>query len=613
MKNIIERRIVFLFILFIVTGANLWSQNVVFKAIAPEAVVVGEQFRLVYTVNAEAKDLRVQDLSDFDVLMGPSQSTAYSTQIINGQRTSETTNSFTYILVAKKEGTFNIPPANIKVKNSNYTSNALVIKALPPDKASKSNVQNNNTATPTTISDNDIFMRMQVSKRNVYEQEAILVTFKLYFVPMPSLPALGNVKFPEFEGFLVQDIEQPQDGIQVKVENYNGRNYQTAVIKQSLLFPQRSGKLTIEGGRYETALRVRMQQQQARSFFDSFMDSYRTVNKVLTTAPTTIDVKPLPSGKPAGFSGAVGNFTMTSSINTTNLKANDAITITVKINGTGNIRLVKNPEVVFPNDFEVYDPKVSLDTRNSTGGVTGTKTIEYMAIPRFGGEFDIPAIRFSYFDPKTETYKTITSEPYHLQVEKGEGGESAGPVVSNFNNRESVRFLGQDIRYLKVKGIHFISKENIFFGSFMYYLWYLIPALLFIIFFFIYRKQVKENSDIALVRTKKANKMAVKRLKNAGKLLKENKKEEFYDEVLRALWGYLSDKLSIPQSDLTKDNVAFELSKYGVEEGLIQEFMDILNTCEFARYAPSQGSDTMDKLYDRTVDAIGKMENTIKK
>jgi len=594
--------------LIAVTGVSLLhAQDVEFKAIAPAAVVMGEQFRLTYTVNAEGKELRVQEMPDFDVLMGPSQSTAYSTQIINGKRTSETIVSYTYILIAKKEGTFNIAPANIKVKNANYTSNALTIKVLPPDKANESTAQSSGNEI-TGISDSDIFMRMQVSNRNVYEQEAILVSFKLYSVTIPSL---GNIKFPEFEGFLVQDIELPRE-TQAVMENYNGRNYQTFLLKQVLLFPQRSGKLTIDKGTYEVGVRVRMQPRAQQSIFDSFMDSYRTVNKTLTTAPATIDVKPLPSGKPAGFSGAVGNFTMNSSINSTNVKANEAVTITVKINGTGNVRLVKNPEVVFPNDFDIYDPKVTLDTRTTASGVTGTKGIEYMAIPRFGGDFEIPAIKFSYFDPKSGTYKTISSEPYKLHVEKGEGGDS-GPVVSNFNNRENVRLLGQDIRYLKVNGIHFVSKEDIFFGSFFYYLCYLIPAILFIVFFIIYRKQVKENANIALVRTKKANKMAVKRLKNAGKLMKENKKEEFYDEVLRALWGYLSDKLNIPQSNLTKDNVATELSKYGVEEGVINEFIDILNTCEFARYAPSQSSDAMDKLYELTVDAIGKMENTIKK
>jgi len=268
--------------------------------------------------------------------------------------------------------------------------------------------------------------------------------------------------------------------------------------------------------------------------------------------------------------------------------------------------------VKFPNDFDVYDPKVTTDFKTTTAGASGSKVIEYMAIPRYAGDFDIPPVSLSFFDPKSGTYKTLASSSFKLHVDKGVGGSNA-PVVSNFNNKENVKYLGKDIRYLKIDNVRFISREEVFFGSFMYMLCYIIPAILFIVFFIIYRKQIKENANLALVRTKKANKTAVRRLKNAGKLMKDNKKEAFYDEVLRALWGYLSDKLSIPQAQLTKDNVETELKKYGVDDVLTNEFMDILNTCEFARYAPAQASDAMDKLYELTVDAIGKMENTIKK
>lgn len=605
------RKLIFLFVLMLTVGGAVKADDVVFKASAPNAVVMGEQFRLTFTVNAEGKDLRVQEMPDFEVLMGPSQSTSYSSTWINGKSNSETTVTYTYILMPKKEGTFNIAPATIKVKGANYTSNGLAIKVLPPDKANaagNSNNSNANAAASAGIGKDDLFVNLNVSSHSVYEQEGLLATFKLY----ASRPCgLNNAKFPEFEGFLAQEIELPQDK-QWTMENYNGRNYYVVVLKQTYLYPQRSGKITIDAGTFDAVVRIQTQ-QKVRSIFDDFFDSYQDVNKELKSPATTIDVKPLPSGKPASFGGAVGTFSMTSSISSDNVKTNDAVTIKVKITGNGNIKLVKNPEVQFPNDFDVYDPKVETDIKTTTAGVSGSKTIEYMAIPRYAGDFEIPAISFSYFDPKAGAYKTISSEPYKLHVEKGQDGEGNGPVVSNFSNKESVKYLGKDIRYLKMNDIKFLSSKDIFFGSFMYVLCYIVPALLFVVFFFIYRKQVKENANIALVRTKKANKTAVKRLKNAGRLMKENKKEEFYDEVLRALWGYLSDKLNIPQANLTKDNVETELTKYGVEEGLMKEFMDILNTCEFARYAPSQSSDAMDKLYELTVDAIGKMENTIKK
>lgn len=601
------RKLFFLFILFITIGGHIKAQSVSFKASAPEAVVMGQQFRLSYTVNAEGKDFRAQEMPDFDVLMGPSQSKAHSTSIINGAVSSETTITYTYVLSPKKEGTFTIPPATIKVKNANYTSNGLTVKVLPPDQASQAESSSGNAA--TGISDKDYFIRVETSKRSVYEQEGLLVSFKFY-AAQPC--QLSRFKFPEFEGFLAQEIELPDK--QWGQEHYNGRNYWMVTLKQTVLYPQRAGKLTIESGSFDALIRVRVQRQGRGSVFDDFFDSgYQNVNKELKTSPVTIDVKSLPSGKPASFSGAVGNYTMNASISTNQLKANEAVTVKVKIEGNGNIKLLKNPDVKFPNDFEIYDPKVESSIRTTAAGVSGSKTIEYMAIPRFAGDFEIPAIQFSYFDTKTQTYKSLSSEPFKLHVEKGAEGEGTSPVVSNFTNRESVKFLGNDIRFLKIKGINFEPVEEIFFGTFLYVLCYLIPAVLFIVFFIIYRKQVKENSDLALVRTKKANKMAVRRLKNAGKFMKENKKEEFYDEVLRALWGYLSDKLNIPQSELTKDNIETELTKYGVSEALIQEFLDILNTCEFARYAPSQASDAMDKLYDQTIGAIGKMENTIKK
>ena len=608
------RKVVFLLVLLLTFG---WvkAEDVVFKAIAPQTVVVGSNFRLVYTINAEATDLRIPDLSDFEILSGPSPMTSQSTMNINGKMTSQYSLSLTYIVQAKKEGTFNVAPATIKAKGANYTSNALIIKVLPEDEKSKAANSAAEGADDgsgaVTISKNDVFLNINVSKRSVYEQEGFLVTFKLY--SLRDIAGIEQLKLPEFEGFLVQDIELPQNR-QLELDRYNDRNYYSVTIKQAVLYPQRSGNITIPSGKINVALRVPAPRRRARSIFDDFFDSgYQTVNKVFTSQPVTINVKSLPSGKPASFSGAVGNFKMNAALSSNNVKADEAVTLKMDISGTGNVKLVKNPNVVFPNDFEIYDPKVDNKIQTTTAGTSGTKSIEYMAIPRYAGDFEIPAVEFSYFDTKAGQYKTLSAGPYKLHVAEGEGGKGTAPVVSNFSNKENVKYLGKDIRYLKVKGFSFIQVNDLFFGSFGYVMSYVIPFLLFVVFFIVYRKQIKENANVALVRTKKANKTAVKRLKNAGKLLKENQKEAFYDEVLRALWGYLSDKLSIPLSNLTKDNVEAELRQYGVDDTLISEFMDILNTCEFARYAPSQASDAMDKIYEQTVDAIGKMENTIKK
>ena len=584
------------------------EDHVTFKASAPQSVVMGEQFRLTFVVNAEGKELRVQEMPDFDVLMGPSQSTSYSSSWVNGKNTSETTVSFTYILMPKKEGTYTIAPATIKVKGATYSSNGLSIKVLPADKSGKSSSNSSSGTSSATISNDDFFVRMIVSKANVYEQEGFLVTFKLY-AARPC--GLSGAKFPEFEGFLAQEIDLPDK--QWVQDHYNNRNYFTVDLKQVVLYPQRSGQLTIGKGTYDATIRISTP-SKARSIFDDFFDSYRDMNKQLVSQPATINVKPLPSGKPASFSGAVGNFTMTASLSNDHVKANEAVTVKVKISGNGNLKVLKNPEVIFPNDFDVYDPKVDVDTKTTTSGVTGSKNIEYMAIPRYAGDFEIPAVSFSYFDTKSQSYKNLTSDSFKLHVDKGDNSSATASSVTNYSNKESVKYLGQDIRFLKTRGIHFITRrDDVFFGSFLYYLAYIVPAILFVIFFIMYRNQIKENSDLAKVRIRKANKMAIKRLKNAGKLMQEKKKEAFYEEILKDLWGYLSDKLSIPQADLTKDNVEAELAKYGVDELLTKEFMDILNTCEFARYAPSQAPDAMDKLYELTADAIEKMENTIKK
>lgn len=379
---IMKKKLIFLFTLLLTIGnLSLKADDVTFKASAPDAVIMGQQFRLTYTVNAEGKELRAPDMSDFDVLMGPSTSTNRSIQIINGQSSSVFTQTFTYILMPKKEGTFNMAPATIKVKNANYNSNSLVIKVLPPDQAGKSNSSSAAASGSSSgISGEDLFVRMIVSNRSVYEQEGFLVTFKIY---TSYETGFSNMKFPEFEGFIAQDIELNPQWIP---ENYNGRNYNTAVVKQTYLYPQRSGKITIESGKFDANIRVRTQ-KQVRSFFDDFFDSYQDVRKEITSPPVTIDVKPLPSGKPASFSGAVGNFTMNATINSNHVKTNEAVTVKVTINGSGNIKLLKNPEVVFPNDFEVYDPKPEINIKTTTAGTSGTRTIEYMAIPRYAGDF----------------------------------------------------------------------------------------------------------------------------------------------------------------------------------------------------------------------------------
>ena len=347
--------------------------------------------------------------------------------------------------------------------------------------------------------------------------------------------------------------------------------------------------------------------------FDAFFNggNYVKITKNIVTPKLTINVKELPAGKPANFSGGVGEFTLSSSINTQELKTNDAVTIKLVISGTGNMKLINTPEVGFPQDFEIYDPKVENKFNLTRNGLSGNKVIEYLAIPRHAGVYTIPPIEFSYFDLKSQSYKTLKTDAYTLNVAKGEG--NSDQVVANFTSKEDLKVLGQDIRYIKTGDTHLTKKDDYFFGSISYYLWYIIPLGLFIAFLAINRKQAMENANVAKVRTKKANKVATKRMKNAGKLLAEKKSEAFYDEVLKALWGYISDKLSMPVSQLSKDNIEEKLQKHQVNEELIKEFINNLNECEFARYAPGNQDEKMDKIYTSAIDVISKMENSIKR
>ena len=605
-------RKVILFFILISTVIGAWADGITFTANAPEVVVSGDQFRLSYTINSQkVRDFRAPSIQGFEVLMGPSRSTQSSTQINNGNVTSTSSITFTYILMAGNEGTYKIPGATIVADGDNYTSNSVEIKVLPPDQSAgssngSSSNSSRNQANSGKITDKELFITATASKTNVYEQEAILLTFKVY--TQVNLTQLHG-DTPDLKGFHTQEVELPQQKT-FSLEHYNGRNYNTTIWQQFVLFPQRSGKLEIPSVTFEGTVSQRVASADP---FDAFFNggNYVNINKKLVTPKLTIDVKELPAGKPANFSGGVGEFTISSSISTQELKTNDAVTIKLVISGTGNMKLINTPEIGFPQDFEIYDPKVDNKFNLTRNGLAGSKVIEYLAIPRHAGTYTIPPIEFSYFDLKSQSYKTLKTDAYTLNVAKGEG--NSDQVVANFTSKEDLKVLGQDIRYIKTGETNLTPKDNYFFGSMSYYMWYLIPLALFIAFMMVYRKQAMENANVAKVRTKKANKVAIKRMKNAGKLLADKNSAAFYDEVLKALWGYISDKLSMPISQLSKDNIEEELQKHQVADELIQEFINNLNECEFARYAPGNQDEKKDKIYSSAIDVISKMENSIKR
>lgn len=596
-------------------GTQALADKVSFTASAPDAVVVGDQFRLSYTVTTQKiKDFQAPSIKGFDVLMGPSRSQQSSTQIINGNVTSTSSITFTYILMANTAGEYTISGASIVADGNQMVSNSVKIKVLPQDQSSnggQNGSSNNNSSihssSGTTVSNQDLFITATASKTNVFEQEAFVLTYKIY--TRESNLQLNNAKLPDFKGFHSQEIEMTTNA-KWTPEHYQGRNYYTTVYRQFVLFPQQSGKLYIDPAQFQMTVGKPVQSADPFDAFFNGGSSVVEIKKNIATPKIAINVNPLPAGKPSDFSGGVGEFTISSSINSKELKTNDAITIKLVISGTGNLKLISNPEIKFPDDFEVYDPKVDNQVRLTREGLTGNKVIEYLAIPRHAGTYKIPGVSFSYFDIRSKSYKTLKTEEYVVNIEKGAG--NADQVIANFTNKEDLKVLGEDIRYIKQNEVTLQPKGSFFYGSMTYWLFYIIPALAFIIFFIIYRKQAAENANVAKVRTKKANKVATKRMKLAGKLLSENKKDAFYDEVLKALWGYISDKLNIPVSRLSKDNIEEKLRNHGVNEELIKGFLNALNDCEFARFAPGDENQAMDKVYSSSIEVISKMENSIK-
>ena len=608
---------------FLMLPANIYADDeLTFTVKAPSTVVQGSQFQLSYSINTQkVKDFRMGSTADFDILMGPSRSSQFS--MVDGVSTSSIT--YTYVLRGKKEGTYTIPAATIVAGGKTLESKPVTIKVLPPDQTTSgqgsaassstsssgrsntnsSSSQGTATSSSGTISDSDIFLIASANKTKVYEQEAILLTYKVYTTV--NLTELSG-KMPDLKGFAMQEVELPANK-EFTLEHYKGRNYKTLVWRQFVLFPQQSGTLEIPSVTYEGTI---LQQSRTVDPFDIFFNggsSYTKVQKSLRTPKLTIEVSPLPAGKPASYCSGVGEFSISSDISTQEIKENEAVTIRLVISGTGNMKLLKTPEINFPADFEVYDPKIENNFKLKTNGLSGNKVIEYLAIPRHAGDYEIPSVQFSYFDTKEKTYRTLSTPAYSLKVNRGSGSTTA--VSSGYVNKEDLKLLGQDIRYIDLGDAKLHKKGEYFFGTMCFWLWYVIPVVLLLAALIIWHRKAVENANVAKVKTKKANKVASKRLKNAKKLMTGGDDGAFYDEILKALWGYTSDKLNIPVSKLSKDNIASELTAHGVEEKTIEEFMTLLNDCEFARYAPAISSVKVTDIYERTMNLMDKMEVSI--
>ncbi len=589
------------------------ADNVHFTMEGPEVVAAGEQFRLGFTLNDSGTDLQLPDLSNFDVLMGPSTSQSSSIQIINGKTTQTSSFSYIFILRAKKEGKFTIRPASIKVGGKTYESNELtiqVVKGQPQQAAGQSSGQQNaqeQAETPgVTINKDNLFVRVAVDKSNVSKGEQIIATVKLYISQNIPLNGFDEVKLPSYEGFWTKDIDVPTQ-VNFTREVFNGKIYQVGILKKTILFPQQTGNIRIDP--FEITCLVRQQIRKQQGFFDDFFDNYRVVKAKVISDPVSINVKDLPN-QPANFSGAVGNFSINSSLDKTNVKSNEAVTLKLTISGNGNLSLINAPKIELPQDFETYEPKTSDHLIASDNGLNGSVTFEYLFIPRFAGNFTIPPIEFIYFNPSNRQFETRATNAFNIKVEKGSDDPNSS-VVSSFS-KEDVKMIGKDIRYIKQNKSKLKPKGSSFYGTFEFYSIYLLSLIAFVIIFVLNRKKIKENSNLVLVRNKRANKVALRHLKAAAVFLKNNQPEQFYESVIKALWGYLSDKLSIPVADLNREKASASLLSKGVHQDAVAELIKIIDDCEFARYAPAAFSGTMKEVYDGAAKVMGIFEKQIK-
>lgn len=597
-----------LMMFFMLATLVVLADNVQFTMEGPDAVTIGDQFRLSFNLNQSGSDLQLPDLSNFDVLMGPSTSQSTSIQMINGKTTQSVNFSYTFVLRAKKEGKFNIRPASIKVDGKTYESNSITIQVVKGQ--SQGNQQNNQQQqqeAPTgNISKDNLFVAISVDKNNVSKGEQIISTVKLYVSQNVPLNGFEDIKIPTYEGFWTKEIEVPSQ-VNFTREVYNGKIYQVGILKKTVLFPQQTGSIRINP--FEITCQVRQRIRQAQSFFDDFFDNYQIVKAKIVSDPVVINVKELPN-PPSNFGGAVGNFSFSGSIDKTELKSNEAVTLKLIVTGSGNLSLINPPKVELPEDFESYEPKTSDRITATENGVSGSITFEYLFIPRFAGNFTIPAIKFTFFNPSTKQYETRSTDDFRLKIEKG-NDETGSSTVSSFS-KENIKMIGKDIRFIKQNKSKFKPKGSSFYGTFEFYLIYILSILAFIVFFVLNRKKIKENSNIALMKNKRANKIARKRLKEASIFLKNNRAEQFYESVIKALWGYLSDKLSIAVADLNREKASATLKEKGISVDVINDFLKTIDDCEFARYAPTTYSGTMDEIYNGAAGLIEMFEKQIK-
>ena len=613
----------FCIVAFLLTAIFQMSAQNVIRVEAPDVVAVNEQFNVTFIIEGEKSpsDFQWSSGDDFQLVWGPQKGSSSSIQIINGKRSSSHQTTFTYILIPKATGTFQLPVATALLSGDRISSTQASIQVVSDGaSSSRSSGQNGGKSsgggqTSSTgsgeISSNDLFMRLSLSRTEVVIGEPITATLKIY--QRANVVGFENAKFPTFNGFWSQETYVPNN-IEFKRESLDDKIYNTAVLRTYVLIPQQPGTITIDPAELVCLVNIRTAPSTSNSLFDSFFqDEYRTIRKRVTTPAVKVKVNPLPAGQPASFGGGVGNFGISARLTTDNLKTHDAASLVITVSGRGNVALLEEPKVNFPPDFEVYDTKTTENTDKSNGGTSGSKSFEYPFIPRSHGDFTIEPVEYSYYDVNAGKYVTLRTEPLHVKVAKGKGGDSTPVTTVNSGvERKDVKSLADDIRFIFTGKPGLSGSGSFFVGSVFFWILLALMILGATSVYLAFRKVAAMRADVAGTKNRRATKMAQKRLKLAGEYLDKNLYTAFYEELHKALIGFVSDKLNMDMSEISKDNIASALTEGGVSEEQTKAFTDLLDACEFARYSPDGGNEAMRSHYDAALKVISSIDSGLK-
>ncbi|MCM1020724.1 MAG: BatD family protein [Muribaculum sp.] len=582
----------------IATMAQNVASQTSFTLIPPRNVIEGNKFNLTFRLKNGETNIKAPQLDGCTLMYGPTTSMMSNYSWTNGKEERSTTVDYSFIYRADKSGTVTIPEVTVTVGKTSYTSKSATFKILPPDQSSSGQPQGNDVqSSAPAVNANDVLIRILLNKSHAFEQEAILCTIKLY--TKHSISSFLPTVQPAFDGFLIEEV--PVSPTLNEVEHYNGQNYMTAILKQCIIYPQKSGKLTINSGKYDVTV---VQYERVGGFWGGNRQIERQIKTSSNSA--SINISPLPQPQPAGFNGAVGHFTIDSKLRTSVFRTNEAASLVYTIKGTGNIKYLKEPAIDFPSEFEQYQPQTDINTHVSGANVTGTQTIDYTFVPQSVGKFTIGADKFVYFNPDSKEYVTLTTPSYDISVSQGVTSTSSAVVA----NKQTIATKNTDILHIKLGNLNLAKNHTFIYNSWWYWPLYIILTVALIVIVWLYGKRMRRNADIQGRRLAKAGKVARKRLKLAADFMKRHDNDHFYEEILRALWGYLGDKLQLPASQLTRDNIAQELTKYGASQQLIDRFLGIIDDCEMARYSPDKSDARNEELYESAVKAMDGLENT---